>query len=505
MNSPAATSHSASTTDHPAVRALEPTALWGYFCDLNRVPRASKREAQVTEFAANFGRQLGLETVVDAVGNVIIRKPATPDRQGRPGVILQAHLDMVHQKNQDTDFDFATQGIRMEVRPDWVWAQGTTLGADNGIGVAAIFAILAATDLSHPDLEALLTIDEETGMTGAKALQPGQLRGQVLLNLDTEEDDELTIGCAGGVDVTATGSYTPEPLAGDYQFQQWQIRGLKGGHSGMDIHLGRGNANQLLTRALVGAQAVFGLRLLKIDGGSLRNAIPREATAVVALPTDHVAACQAWFSDLAATLSTEYQDTDPDLRLTAQALTTAAATTTDAPLSVLPANTQHQLLAALSACPNGVARMSPRMPGLVETSNNLARVIVQDGQWQIGCLTRSSINTARDHLAQAIRGLWETIGGTVTTSGDYPGWQPQPDASIVQLTAQVYQELFGQAPKVAACHGGLECGILGSKYPHVPMVSFGPNIRGAHSPEERVQISSVQKSWRLLLEVLRRI
>lgn len=505
MNSPATTADTAAATDHPAVRALEPAALWGYFCDLNRVPRASKREAQVTEFAANIGRQLGLETLVDSVGNVIIRKPATPDRQGRPGVILQAHLDMVHQKNQDTDFDFATAGIRMEVHPDWVWAQGTTLGADNGIGVAAIFAVLAATDLSHPDLEALLTIDEETGMTGAKALQPGLLRGQVLLNLDTEEDDELTIGCAGGVDVTATGSYTPEPLTGDYQLQRWQlqrwqVRGLKGGHSGMDIHLGRGNANQLLTRALVGAQAACGLRILQIDGGSLRNAIPREATAVVAIPTPQIAGCQAWFSDLAATLTTEYQDTDPDLQLTAQPLDTPTATTLALPLAI-----QGPLLAALSACPNGVARMSPRMPGLVETSNNLARVIVQDGKWQIGCLTRSSINSARDHLAQAIRGLWETVGGTVTTSGDYPGWQPQPDASIVQLTAQIYEELFGHPPKVAACHGGLECGILGSKYPHVPMVSFGPNIRGAHSPEERVQISSVQKSWRLLLEVLRRI
>jgi len=499
MNSPAATPNTAMATDHPAVRALQPTALWGYFCDLNRVPRASKREAQVTEFAANFGRQRGLETLVDSVGNVIIRKAATPDRQGRPGVILQAHLDMVHQKNQDTEFDFASEGIRMEVRPDWVWAQGTTLGADNGIGVAAIFAILAADDLSHPDLEALLTIDEETGMTGAKALQPGLLRGQVLLNLDTEEDDELTIGCAGGVDVTATGTYTPEPLVGDTQVQKWQIRGLKGGHSGMDIHLGRGNANQLLVRALVAAQTAFGLRVLHIDGGSLRNAIPREATAVVALPTAHIAACQAWFSDLAATLATEYQDTDPDLALTASNLPAAT------PPQALPPAFQRQLLAALSACPNGVARMSPRMPGLVETSNNLARVIVLDGQWQIGCLTRSSIDTARDHLAQAIRGLWETIGGTVTTSGDYPGWQPQPDASIVQLTAQVYEELFGHPPKVAACHGGLECGILGSKYPHVPMVSFGPNIRGAHSPEERVQISSVQKSWRLLLEVLRRI
>ncbi|MBL8888531.1 MAG: aminoacyl-histidine dipeptidase [Planctomycetaceae bacterium] len=490
-----------SNATHAPIRALSPTSLWGFFCDLNQVPRASKHEARVTEFAADFGRRLQLETLVDSVGNVIIRKPATAGLELRTPVILQAHLDMVHQKNSDTAFDFATQGIEMECRGDWVAARGTTLGADNGIGVAAIMAVLASADIPHPPLEALFTVDEETGMTGAKGLAGGLLRGKVLLNLDTEEDDELTIGCAGGVDVTATGTYSTRPAPVSGRGLRVFVRGLKGGHSGMDIHLGRGNANQILARLLCQATKTFDLQLQKLDGGSLRNAIPREAIAEVVVAASDAAAAFAWLQQEAACIAQEYHATDPELNVDLSWLDEAQLKEA----TILEPDFQRQFLSALYACPNGVSRMSPQMAGLVETSNNLARVIVDQGEWKVGCLTRSSINSARDNLARRIAGLWELIGGQVTTSGDYPGWQPQPDSLIVQLMRDTYRELFGAAPKVAACHGGLECGILGSKYPDVQMISFGPNIRGAHSPDEQVQISSVQKSWRLLLEVLRRL
>jgi dipeptidase D len=491
-------------TDHPAVRQLQPTALWNRFTDLNRVPRASKREQQVTQFAADFGRRLGLETIVDSVGNVIIRKPATPGMERRTPVILQSHLDMVHQKNQATQFDFATQGIQMVVREDWVWAVDTTLGADNGIGVAAIMAILESTEIAHPALEALLTVDEETGMTGAKGLAAGQLRGQILLNLDTEEDDELTIGCAGGVDVSAMGTFATDPVPRSRVTPlRLNLGGLKGGHSGMDIHLGRANANKLLARLLWNAAGLFDLRLQTLDGGSLRNAIPREAWAVAFVPDPHVDPCLAWIADQAAAIRREFADTDPGMVIECQVLDAAVAGMGAA--AVLSPEAQTRLLAALYACPNGVARMSPSIAGLVETSNNVARVTLNDGHWQVGCLTRSSINSARDDLARAVAALWEAAGCSTNFSGDYPGWQPQPDSPIVRLMDALHTELFGGPTKVSACHGGLECGILGAKYPDVQMISFGPNIRGAHSPEERVQISSVQKFWRYLLATLERI
>jgi len=545
-------------TDHPEVRALEPQNLWRRFAELNAVPRPSKQESQVIDFVADFGRGLGLETQVDDTGNVIIRKPATSGLESRTPVILQAHLDMVHQKNQGTEFDFATQGISMQVDGDWVTASGTTLGADNGIGVAAILAILASPDIPHPPLEALLTVDEETGMTGAKGLQPNVLTGRILLNLDTEEDDELTIGCAGGVDVTAAGHYQGQPLPENRVVGRIDIRGLAGGHSGMDIHLGRANANKLLAGLLSEATRKFGIQLAAIDGGGLRNAIPREATATVAVPADCYEKLETWLRQESEQIAAEYVDTDPDLSIQwhsgpadathgvaehsaetkvaeqkqvgtqaavqqaagtemaeqqqaagPQACGTQAAGTTKAneqqTVEILPAELQQRLLAAIRACPNGVLRMSPRMAGLVETSNNLARVQVGGGEFQIGCLARSSIDRQRNDVAQALLGLWSLTGAEGRTSGDYPGWQPKPDSGVVKLLSDIYRRRFGSEPKVAACHGGLECGILGSKYPEVEMISFGPNIRGAHSPDERVQISSVQKFWGYLLEILENI
>lgn len=478
------------------IEELEPTALWTHFCELNAVPRASKKEEQVIQFACQFGQSLGLETQVDETGNVIIRKPATAGMEDRLPVVLQSHLDMVHQKNNDTTFDFATEGIRMQVEGDWVSAEGTTLGADNGIGVAAIMAILAADDIPHPPLEALFTIDEETGMTGAKGLKGGLLHGKILLNLDTEDDDELTIGCAGGVDVTGQGSYEASAVPEDGQGFQLTVKGLKGGHSGMDIHLGRANANKLMNRLLWRSAQSFGLRVSWIDGGGLRNAIPRESVAVVMVPANQVSAWNEWLEQESQSIATEYHSTDPDCTIEVEPAGVE---------SLIPQSLQTSLLAVLYGCVSGVYRLSPDIPDLVETSNNLARVLVKDGSFQVACLTRSSVNAQRDDLASSLMALLQLTGAEVTTSGDYPGWQPAPESSIVTLMSQLYEQRFKETPHVAACHAGLECGILGTHYPDMEMISFGPNIRGAHSPEERVQISSVQKFWGYLLETLKQI
>ncbi len=479
------------------VRKLEPKALWNHFADLNEVPRASKQEERVIQFAKSFGEQLGLPTTVDSVGNVIIRKPAQGGLDDRIPVVLQSHLDMVHQKNADVDFDFDKQGIQMTVDGDWVLAEGTTLGADNGIGVASIMALLASTDIPHPPLEALFTIDEETGMTGAQGLQEGLLEGKILLNLDTEDDDELTIGCAGGIDVTAEGRFQMQPVAENCQGLQLTVRGLTGGHSGMDIHLGRGNANKLMNRLLWHAAQEFSAQVAEIDGGGLRNAIPRESHATIAVPADRTDAFHQWLEQQLPAIADEYRVTDPQLNINVAG--------TDCPATVMPTELQRTLLAITYACPNGIHRMSPEVPELVQTSNNLARLAVNNGELTVACLTRSSVNSERDDLADAITAILQLLDVPVTVSGGYPGWKPVPDAAIVKIMADVYEELFDGPAHVAACHAGLECGIIGSHYPEMQMISFGPNIRGAHSPDEKVQISSVQKFWRYLLETLTRI
>ncbi len=483
-------------TEHP-IRQLQPPDLWNHFADLNAIPRASKKEQRVIEFMRQFGQQLGLETQVDEVGNVIIRKPATPGMENRLPVVMQSHLDMVWQKNADTDFDFETQGIDMFVDDDWVKARGTTLGADNGIGVASIMTILASDSIEHPALEALFTIDEETGMTGAKALPAGVLHGKILLNLDTEEDNELTIGCAGGVDITATRDYQPEPPVSESQAIRVVVRGLKGGHSGVDIHLGRANANKLMNRLLWHGARQFDLQIAEIDGGGLRNAIPRESSSIVSVPANHVDAFQAWIESEAGIVAAEYASTDPGLQIVTEMA--------DPTAGVLPGQLQLQLLGVLYGCPNGIHRMSPDIEDLVQTSNNLARVLVKDGQLTIGCLTRSSVNSERDDLASAITALLEIINANIETGGQYPGWQPVPEAPIVKIMSSLHEQLFGEPAHVLACHAGLECGIIGTNYPGMQMISFGPTIRGAHSPDEQVQISSVQKFWRFLLETLKEI
>ncbi|WP_161888189.1 aminoacyl-histidine dipeptidase [Pontibacter russatus] len=479
------------------IRKLEPRALWENFADLNAVPRPSKREERVIRFVKDFGQRLGLETYQDGTGNVIIRKPATPGMEHRQTVALQSHLDMVHQKNAGTDFDFETQGIRMYADGDWVKARGTTLGADNGIGVAAIMAVLASKDIPHPALEALFTVDEETGMTGALGLKGGLLNADILLNLDTEDDRELTIGCAGGVDVTATGIYSQEETPAGIKGCKLTIKGLTGGHSGMDIILGRGNANKLMNRLLYQITSRFQVWVGTIDGGGLRNAIPRESFAAVGVPETEMAVLEAFVQEQAKVLRQEYSTTDPQLQVLAEPV--------EAPEKVADPEFIYKLLRAIYACPSGIYRMSPDIAGLVQTSNNVARVVLKDGSYSVLCLTRSSVDSEKTDLAQAIQSALELAGATVEQGGSYPGWAPKPGAAIIQLMRDLYREKFNAEPDVNACHAGLECGILGANYPGMEMISFGPNIRGAHSPDEQVQVSSVQKFWDFLLATLRRI
>lgn len=479
------------------IRQLEPKALWNHFSDLNAVPRASKKEERVIAFMKDFGNNLGLETIEDEVGNVIIKKPASKGMEDRKTIVMQSHLDMVHQKNADTDFDFDTQGIDMFIEGDWVKARGTTLGADNGLGVATIMAILKSTTIEHPAIEALFTIDEETGMTGAMGLKGGLLHGEILLNLDTEEDDEIGVGCAGGIDITATRSYkeegTPEGKVG-YLIT---VKGLQGGHSGMDIHRGFGNSNKILNRLLFDGFENFGLRVHEIDGGSLRNAIPRESFTKVVIDAVHEDAFIFEMDQLSKTIATEFKTMEPNLDI--------SLSKTELPNKVMDLGVQEGLIKALYAACNGVYRMSADIPDLVETSNNIARVIVKDGQIKIGCLTRSSVESSKMDLANMLRATFELIGCEVEFSGSYPGWTPNMDSEILKVMKDLYIELNGKEPHVAACHAGLECGILGTNYPDMDMISFGPNIKGAHSPDERTQISSVQKYWKFVLEILKNI
>ncbi|MGM5469949.1 aminoacyl-histidine dipeptidase [Flavobacteriaceae bacterium LMO-SS05] len=479
------------------IRQLEPKVLWNKFADLNAVPRPSKKEERVIQFIKDFGQHLNLETFEDKVGNVIIKKPATLGFEDRKTVVMQSHLDMVHQKNNDTVFNFDTQGIEMYKDGDWVKAKGTTLGADNGLGVATIMAILESKTIPHPAIEALFTIDEETGMTGAKGLEGGILKGDILLNLDTEEDDEIGVGCAGGVDVTALRTYTEEETPEFKTGYAIKVKGLNGGHSGMDIHKGLGNANKIMNRLLFDTFENFGLRISEIDGGSLRNAIPRESNAIVAVDSIHEDDFVTALKDLTHKIKVELKTMDPNLEVLVSKI--------DRPKHIMDLGVQEGLTRALYAACNGVYRMSADIPDLVETSNNIARVIVKDGHIKVACLTRSSVESSKWDLANTLRATFELTGCEVEFAGDYPGWTPNMESSILKVLSKIYHELNGNEPHIAACHAGLECGILGTHYPNLDMISFGPNIKGAHSPDERAQISSVQKYWVFVLEILKQI
>ncbi len=480
-----------------AITQLEPTAVWTHFEALNAVPRPSKKEERVIAFMKAFGEDLGLETIVDSIGNVIIRKPATAGMEDRVGVILQGHLDMVHQKNSDTEFDFESQGIESYIDDDgWVKAKGTTLGADNGMGVASIMALLSATDVEHGPIEGLFTIDEETGMTGAFKLQSGILNGKILLNTDTEDEGELCIGCAGGVDTNIELKYseTPAPAGTPLKIS---VKGLRGGHSGCEIHLGRGNANKIMNRLIWETQQDFSLRIGSIDGGSLRNAIPRESFATIVVDSDKADDFKKRVVELVAIIQSELVRTEPDL--------TVLIEPTTAPTTVMDSARQTQLVQAIYAAPCGVIRMSDEMAGLVETSTSLARVKVDSGSAVVQFLTRSSVQTARDDLSNMIEATFCLAGANVEHSGGYPGWKPNADSEILARMETIYEGLFGKKPEVNAVHAGLECGIIGSVYPGLDMISFGPTIKNPHSPDEKCEIASVAKYWQFLLATLKQI
>ncbi|NML71012.1 aminoacyl-histidine dipeptidase [Chryseobacterium sp. RP-3-3] len=472
---------------------IEPQIIWKNFSKLNAVPRPSKKEERVIAFIKGFGEDLGLETTVDEVGNVIIRKPATAGMENRKSIVLQSHLDMVCQKNSDTHFDFETEGIKMEVDGDWVKAKGTTLGADNGLGVATIMSILESSDIPHPALEALFTIDEETGMTGALGLKPGQLTGEILLNLDTEEDDEIDIGCAGGVDVTITQNYGTEAAKG--QTVKIEVKGLQGGHSGMDIHKGFGNSNIILGRLLYSGLDKQNIQLISVDGGGLRNAIPREGSALVSVRNaqEFIEAATALKKDILE----EFATVEPGLHINIE-----NSTTSDQAISE---EDSKKIILTLKSLHNGVYRMSPDVKDLVEASNNVARVELKDGELKILNLTRSSVDSSKYSVAEQLKSVAELAGMNVEFSGSYPGWKPKPGSEIVQLMEKIYTEKFGEKPHVVACHAGLECGIIGANYPEMEMVSFGPTIRGAHSPDEKANIPSAQKFWSFTKDILANI
>lgn len=480
-----------------SIRTLEPQILWNHFADLNAVPRPSKKEERVRQFMVDFGNKLGLETIVDNIGNVIIKKAASMGMENRKTVILQSHLDMVHQKNSDKVFDFDMQGIEMLVEDDWVKANGTTLGADNGIGVAAIMAVLSSSEIAHPAIEAFFTIDEETGMTGAMQMEGSLFQGKILLNIDTEDDDELSIGCAGGIDTNTTYTYSQVDIKPNSKTIEISIRGLLGGHSGMDIDKGRGNANKWMSRILWELSKSISVQLISFDGGSLRNAIPREATAIIAIPTSDETKFQNLFNEQVSIFEEEYSTIEPAIKISS-----SETNSTEKSMSDLDFKKVINLLCSIQ---NGVFRMSPDIEGLVEASSSLARVIIKNGSFTSQSLQRSSVDSTKAEVAMAIRCAFENIGCEVIQGGEYPGWKPNPESEILNVMENLYKELFNEEPKVKACHAGLECGILGKHLPGVDMISFGPNIRAAHSPDEKVQVSSVQKFWKYYLETLKSI
>jgi dipeptidase D len=481
------------------ISKLMPAEVWANFYELTRIPRPSHHEEQVQEFVFNFGKSLGLETLKDKAGNVIIRKPATPGMENRKGVILQGHLDMVPQKNSDKDHDFTKDPIETIIDGEWVKANGTTLGADNGIGVAAAMAVLASKDLAHGPIEALFTATEETGMDGAEGLKSGLLHGSILINMDSEDEGELYVGCAGGEDAGVQFSYTQVPVPAESIAYKLNVTGLKGGHSGLDINLGRGNANKIFFRLLKEAYKVCGVRLASISGGNLRNAIPREAFGIITVPYATADKLVGLIAGLTNTIKRELTGTEPTLKI--------ELAKTEMPAGLIDEETQIKLTHALVACPNGAIRMSDSMPGLVETSTNLA-IVKSDAEAKtvnIACLMRSSVDSAKAELGSRMESVFTLAGAKVTLSGGYPGWKPNMESPILKTMQKVYQAKFGRIPEIKAIHAGLECGILGGTYPSWDMISFGPTIRFPHSPDEKVNIESVAKFWDFLVETLKNI
>lgn len=481
------------------MKNLEPKGLWESFYSLTQIPRPSGKRKEIADFLVNYGKSLGLETLQDEIGNVLIRKPASAGMENHPGVILQGHMDMVPQKNSNKVFDFEKDAIQayIEDNGEWVTADGTTLGADNGIGVATAMAILADKHAVHPPLEAFFTIDEETGMYGANDLKGGWLKGKYLLNLDSETEGELYVGCAGGIDVEATFDYQPvETEEGDIALKV-ELKGCKGGHSGCDIHLQRANAIKLLFRFLKDAVANYEARLAHVEGGNMRNAIPREASAIITIPADSYQDVQDLVDRYEDLWLREYDGVETDLHFTAQEV--------DCPKTELPEDVQDFLIHAITLCPHGVYRVIPEMPDIVETSNNLAIIETKSNQIKAICLTRSSVESRKEELASVIHSAFALAGAEVEFSGAYPGWKPNFKSGLLKTMKETYVKEFGNEPRIVTIHAGLECGIIGSKYAGMEMISFGPTIEHPHSPDERVNIATVQKFYRYVLAALRQL
>ncbi|HKI89729.1 MAG TPA: aminoacyl-histidine dipeptidase [Draconibacterium sp.] len=477
---------------------LKPQPLFDYFEQICQVPRPSKKEEKIQQFLLDFAKANNLESKTDAVGNVLISKPAVPGREGAPKVILQTHMDMVCEKNSDKIFDFDNDAIEPRVVDGWVKANGTTLGADCGIGIAAQLAVLTSAEIKHGPLECLITVDEETGLTGAFALKPGFLTGSILLNLDSEDEGEIFIGCAGGLDSVATFTYEKEAVPENSSALKISVAGLLGGHSGDDIHKNRGNAIKILNRFLWKAAQKYHFDIAKFNGGNLRNAIAREAFAVITIPTNEKENFINDFEKYAIDVRFEFEHNEPGLKL--------AAENTGQPEYVIDKDTQQQLLHALNGCPHGVLEMSTRMEGMVETSTNLASVkLVDDNKIQIATSQRSELETRKYMAADMVESIFKLAGAEVSHSDGYPGWTPNPDSEVLKITVDSYKNLFGVQPNVRSIHAGLECGLFLEKYPKLDMVSFGPTIKGAHSPDERLDIPTTEKFWKHLVDVLEQI
>ena len=485
------------------IKDLEPKIVWNNFYGITRQPRPSKHEEKIRQYLLDWGKARGIETFADETGNVIMRVPATPGFENRKGVILQGHMDMVPQKNVDTVHDFENDPIETWIDGEWLKAKGTTLGADDGLGVAFALSILESPEVKHGPLELLVTYDEETGMTGAQALKPGVLKGDILLNLDSEAEGELYVGCAGGLDATATASYKRKREPKGYECWSLAVKGFKGGHSGMDIILCRANANKVAARVLHALMTKAGVKLIDLEGGTLRNAIPREAFATVYVPAGKVKKAAAVAAKAFAQIKAEYAATDPDAYMTFEPYKCAEGEVCDPQdCRYVEEEAALRFVRAILACPDGVERMSDAMPGMVETSNNMAMVKIYRGKFFVKSLLRSSVDSAKEALALKMASVFELAGAKIRFTGGYSGWAPNADSPILHTMKTVYKDLFGKEPAVMAIHAGLECGILSGAYPHWDMISCGPTLMSPHSPDERAYIPSVPKMWKYLQAVL---
>jgi dipeptidase D len=479
-----------------ALVGLEPKAVWKHFDALAAIPRASTKEAKAREYVLAQAARLGLEATSDQVGNIVIRKPARPGRENAPMALLQGHLDMVCEKNEGTAFNFDTDPIRVVRKDDWLTADGTTLGSDNGVGVAAGLAVMESDDISHGPLEFVFTIDEETGLTGAAEFPPGVLKSKYFLNLDNEEKGTLCIGCSGGLNTTARRKVSLRPASSGLALRI-KVSGLKGGHSGVDIHQGRGNALRILGRALQRLSEQLQVEVTDLKGGSARNAIPREASAVVVVDSAREQELKSLVASLQADVQADLGGFDPEVKITAEKA--------ERPAQVLSADDAGRVINLLVAIPHGVIAMSPDIPGLVQTSTNLAIINIKGDQVEISTSQRSAIESSKQAAGRMVETVCRLAGFEVEHGGGYPGWKPEPNSELVQKLKAVHEQVFGQTPKLIAMHAGLECGVIGDKYPGMQLISFGPQIENPHSPHERVQISSVEGFWKYLRAVLERI